>query len=37
MPENCLIYDCPEYDVLQSVRREKDYDYYSLYADPLRR
>lgn len=35
--ENCLVYDCPESNVLQSLRRERGFDYYSLYADPLRK
>ncbi|KAK6618891.1 hypothetical protein RUM44_003272 [Polyplax serrata] len=34
-PENCLIYDCPESEVLQSIQREKGFNYYSLFADPL--
>jgi len=33
---HCEVLECPEHDTLASLRRRENYDYYSLYANPLR-
>ncbi|PSN48577.1 hypothetical protein C0J52_14668 [Blattella germanica] len=33
--DNCLVCDCPEFDVLASLKKDWRFDYYSLYGYPL--
>ena len=36
MSETCQILACPEYVSMMSLEKNTHFDYYSIYADPMR-